>query len=330
MSNYHRNYIEVIADSHFDLGIKLGSLFHKQITTSLNYMREDKDWNRNLIQSQKLLKLSQEFFPQIVEEVQGYAKSLGIGEVEMFQLTIEDEYQQKKHGRCTTIVSNGGDFIAHNEDWDPWSKDAICLVKKTIDKKSIFEFYYYGTLGGNSISINNNGIIQAINSLSHIDHNVGIPKNIIARWLSASRALENDLEKLQTIPRSSGHHHTLIDNENIFSVESTAQKLDMLAVCSPFIHTNHYLRSLKTLEREKIDYSQQRFDYASKYTTDYMSEKELKRLLKSQELGNKKSLFNERTIGQMIIDRKQHVAMVWMAQESERGWVRYPLEVTHG
>lgn len=324
---FHKNYFEVEACDHFDLGFQLGKLFQEHVHASLRELKNSHSYSKSLSAAQKYFSIVQKYIPSAAQEVEGYAKGAKVKVIEMFLLAIEDEFSTQKSGRCTTMVTNRGKLIGHNEDWDIWAKDSLCLLRKKIKDTSILEFFYLSTLGGNSISYSSHRLLQAINSVSHCDVQPGIPKNIISRWLQESRDIENDLERLGALPRSSGHHHLLANDKNIYSVELSAREKDIRPVKSPFAHTNHYLGPLKELECEEIDFSYDRYRCATKYLQEYMSERELRFLMESSEQGAQKSLYNERTIGQMIINCDTNEAKVWMAREKERGWVTYPLVI---
>jgi hypothetical protein len=48
-------------------------------------------------------------------------------------------------------------------------------------------------------------------------------------------------------------------------------------------------------------------------------------LLDDRSQGTSKSLFNERTIGRMIIDQKSKLVMIWLLREKELGWINYSI-----
>src|SRR5690606_27823275 len=123
--------------------------------------------------------------------------------------------------------TNGGKLLLHNEDWDPEAANAVCVLEKTVGELTILELYYYGIpLGGSAVSINSNGTIQAINSLDHSDREVGVPKVVIARWLSESRDIVANLELIRGISRASGYNHVLVSRDGqLFDVECSATEM---------------------------------------------------------------------------------------------------------
>ena len=98
------------------------------------------------------------------------------------------------HEKCTTFVINNGQKLSPIMKIGKDSKNDIYILRKTIKDTTLLELYYYNTLGGISISINSFGLVQAINTLEHIDSQIGVPRNIIARWLSETKDPEMDYE----------------------------------------------------------------------------------------------------------------------------------------
>jgi predicted choloylglycine hydrolase len=323
----HKNYFEITAKSNYELGVKEGLLFGQHLHKTILKKNRAKDWKKKVEFAAKFLPATKKFFPQYIEELEGYAKGADAPFMELWALSLEDDLAVNKN-KCTTFVTNNGLLIGHNEDWDPKSTDSICILKKTIKNLSIFEIFYLNTLGGNAISINSNGIIQAINSQHYLDGRMkGVPKNVIARWMSETDSPQKGFNKLKSISRSSAFTHTLIDLKGrIISIETTALLQNISHPASPFIHTNHYLSDLKKFENKKgLRNSFERYKSAGKGIRPRMSVKSLMRLMRDKSKGKLNSLFNNKTIAQMIIDIKKMRAYVWLKRENKRGWVRYDL-----
>ena len=323
----HTNYHEIKADSYFDLGLKEGQLFSSQLNESIENKKQLKNWESKLRKSKDYFALTEEAFPHLIEELQGYAKGAGVKFEDLWALSLEDELFDID--KCTTAITNDGKLIAHNEDWDANSKNAICVVKKSIPNLTILELFYYNTLGGNSISINSNGFVQTINTLTHTDkQNPGIPRNITARWLSETSNPINDFKRFASLQRSAGYSHNFINPQGeIWSVESSAEKKNISQVASPYVHTNHYLTDLKTLENnDNSSGTFDRYKYAIRKITKSMSLNQMKELMSDGSQGRKISLFNERTIARMIIDIENLKAYIWLLREDDKGWIDYDID----
>ena len=325
----HDNYYEINASSYFELGCIEGEYFNEFLDYSIEEQRNFSDWKRKIQQSLPYLKYTKESFPHLIEEIEGIAKSTENSIEELFTLMIEDELSETTvNGRCTTLATNNGLMIAHNEDWDTDASEAVCVLKKSVLDKTFLELYYIGTLGGNSISINSHGIIQTINTLSQLDKQIGIPRNILSRWMSETSDPISSLNKFKNIKGASGYHHLLISmNGDVWGLESTGTQHIFSRPSLPFVHTNHYLSSLKKYEdNSDMDFSQTRYSDAVRLIGNEMSIEQMKSLLSNNERGNQKSIFNERTIAKMIIDLQKFEAYIWLDREKIKGWIKYPLD----
>jgi len=322
----HTNYFEIEANSFFDLGVNKGRLFKKQLVNSIKKEKQDKLWGKRLEKSKEYLNFTIKSFPNLVEELKGYAKGAGVQFEEVWALSLEDELDDVD--KCTTIITNNGKLVAHNEDWSANSKDAICVLKKTIKDLTIFELFYYNTLGGNSISVNSHGIVQSINTLSHTDKRVGIPRNVIARWFSQTKSPQNDYSKLSTLTNSAGYSHNFINPQGeIWNIESSAFKHELSKIASPFVHTNHYLTEKKELENNNnLSGTFDRYKHASENIKKSMSLVDVQNLMSDESKGKKISIFNERTIARMIVDLESFAIHIWLLRESKKGWVKYDMD----
>jgi hypothetical protein len=323
----HRNYFEIEADSYFELGLCKGELFGDFLHETLDERRDEPDWKADRRRAGAYLGAATQVFPHLVEELRGYAEGAGAAFDDLWLLCLEDELEEEEAEKCTTIVTNGGSLIAHNEDWDAGAEDSICVLRKTVAGLTVFELTYLNTLGGNSISINGHGFVHAINSLTHTDHQVGVPKNLVARWLSETRAPDRDVHGLAALRRASGYHHCLVALDGrLWSVECSATRQALVRPEAPFVHTNHFLTRLSAWEGERrVTGTRARYRCASANVRDAMSLEEVKRLAGDTSEGRTKSIFNDRTIARMIIDLPGMTAHVWLRREAAKGWLAYPL-----
>jgi len=173
-------------------------------------------------------------------------------------------------------------MVAHNEDWCTESKDDICILKKFIWDLVILEIFYYNTFWGNSISVNSNGIIQAVNTLTYSKkQKYGIPRNVISRWLSETINPIKDFKKFKKFKRSAWYNHNFISSKwLIWDLESSSKKQIILNVTSPFIHTNHCLSNLNSREENNNLFSTfERYEYAKKNIKKTFSVSDCKKLM---------------------------------------------------
>lgn len=325
----HQHYYELEADSYHELGVRRGELFGDSLRRTLGERRRQRDWQNVVEQAKTYLKPSEAAFPQYVDELRGYAEAGGAAFDDLWALSLEDEVTDDHYERCTTVVTNHGALIAHNEDWDEDAEDQICIIRKRVGDLRSFELYYLNTLGGNAISINSNGYVHAVNSLTHTDKQVGVPKNLVARWLSETKSPDADYEKLAQLQRASGYHHTIVSLDGrIWSIECSATKQKLVRPELPFVHTNHFLTDLKQFEgrrRELVPGTRTRYRQAEDNVEESMSVDDVEELVSDDSEGDYESVFNERTIGRAIVDVRSMAANIWMLREENKGWLTYDL-----
>lgn len=327
----HVNYFAFQADNHYDLGLQFGAHFKDAVQAKMNRIVRDESWSLKLKRAGEYLTVTNAYFPQYVAEIEGYARSAGVDFLEFWARSLEDEFSYYQEGHCTSVVTNDGKLISHNEDWAKDAADEIYVIQKTVGKRTILELNYFMTLGGNSASINSYGYTHLINTLTHSDWQFGIPRNVVARFMSETRDPVRDFGKLESIKRATGYNHNIINLDgHIWNIESTSKEQVLLEPNSPFVHTNHYLsEQLKPREAEQTPSTFRRYEGASQRVRPHMFKEELMELVDDHSFGPDLSIFNERTIARMIVDLERMVANMWLLREASRGWVEYPLDFVH-
>jgi hypothetical protein len=321
----HKFYFEINADTHYELGLAEGKLFAQEALSAIDANR-DSARESKLKLAERYLPEVEKIFPQYVDELRGYADGAKIAFKDLWALSLESDLEDQD--RCTTFITDKGRLIGHNED-SAGDENRVCLLKKTIKDLTVFEIFYLNTLGGNAISINSHGIIQAINALSQNDkRNSGIPRNVIGRWLSETQSPEETMHRFSSFERASGYCHNFIDmSGKVWNLESSATEHVFSEINSPFAHTNHYLTGLKKFEaNDNSTFTYKRYESAVSGLGSAMSASQLKKLMTDGSDGPIQSLMNERTVAQMIIDAEKRIASVWLARETNLGWVDYNLD----
>lgn len=323
----HTNFFTFQADTNYELGLQLGSHFRSEVQAKMSVIVRDEAWALTLERAKEYLVATEADFPQYVEEIRGYAKGAAVDFLEFWARSLEDEFSFFRGEHCTSIITNDGKLIAHNEDWATDAADQICIIQKTVDGLTIFELNYFLTLGGNSASINSHGFVQLINTLTHTDWQMGAPRNVIARFMSETGDPVRDFERLRSVKRSTGYNHTIIGLDGaMWNMETTAKHQVLLQPRSPFVHTNHYLSSqLSSFEAAVGATTRRRYEVASTRVQPHMSVQQLMDVTNDTTQGPDLSIFNERTIARMIINLEQRVAHCWLAREADKGWIAYPL-----
>src|SRR4030042_2725817 len=241
----HKNYFVFVADNYRELGFQIGRRFQVQAHSALDKNSDIKNPKIQKI-SREMLALSQNHFPDYIDELKGYAQGAKVDFLSLWIQSLETDvflYDQISPAKCTTIITNQGKLIGHNEDaFTPDQKDEVCVVRKTIKGRSSLEIFYYNSLGGSAVGVNAHGFTQTINTLFFTKTQMGLPKSVSARFLFDTHDPLKDIEILKKIKRSTGYSHNLVNLESkVWNVVVTADKINVAQPDFPFIHTNHCL-----------------------------------------------------------------------------------------
>ena len=128
MSHYH--YHEIEAANPAECGHELGKLFGPIIRDYIEHGRACKSWRDRKARAKVLLSLTARHFPSYIGELSAYAAGAGVELLDLWTISIEDELEHRAEEKCTTVVTNSGRLIAHNEDWSPDAVEDICILKK--------------------------------------------------------------------------------------------------------------------------------------------------------------------------------------------------------
>ena len=321
----HKNYHEFYADSHYDLGLKMGEAFADKAQEAIAEAKKD-HWEQRIAIGKQQFEVTKKYFPDYISEIEGYSKGAQIDFMDLWTINIESDAFLEEGAKCTNLVTNFGKLIGHNEDADePGYENNVCVVKKTINDLTILEIYYYNTLGGNSVGVNSFGFAQSLNTLLFTETTIGVPKNVIGRFLSDTKNPENDINTVLTIPRASGYNHNIINTKGeIWNLELTNLNGHLTKPKSPFVHSNHRLSTSTTYPDDYGTIS--RLKYFQENVKQHMSAEEVIAIQENSSLGSNLSVFNERTIGKMLIDFDQMETRIWLLREKELGWVSYSLD----
>jgi hypothetical protein len=325
----HINYHRVSASTHFELGGKLAQLFKASFKRKYSLFIKSNSLNKTLLsQSKKYASITSKYFPLHIEELKGYAQGLGV-EFELFwYLYLHDDYIIPPE-KCTSCFSSDGNIIGHNEDNLASLDNEIAIVEKTIDGVTTLGLHYYNGLGGDACSINSFGYVQTINTLHNVDSRIGVPRNVIARWFSETKNPRSDYDLVKKIPQSSGYSYSFCNQKGeVINIETTATKSEITAPLLPFVHTNHYLLpSLKKYEKQTTHpgNSIERCGFASKHIQSVSTAKDMMKLLESVSSLPSNDRRESGTIARMVFDLKRKHIWCWLARESSRGWIQYPI-----
>jgi len=235
--------------SHHDMGFKLGECCKDLAESMMEDMRirvkaAGLTLDRAVSNARKHLPFAEEFDPEYVEWVRGYAEGSGFKFEDLFLYFC----QESAGSLCTDIAvnnevtSDGSVLSAHTEDWYPIDEKHVVLVRGKPKGEPAFLAM---TLGGLQIDcgLNSAGISVTQNSLVQSDVRIGVPKEFVARKILASKIIGDAIRAAIPEKRGSSYNNNLCDSSGeIYSLEGSATDFCALYAHEGYlVHTNHYL-----------------------------------------------------------------------------------------
>ncbi|MFH1754733.1 MAG: C45 family peptidase [Candidatus Latescibacterota bacterium] len=241
--------------SHRDIGRTIGAAMKEQI---LGLLDLSPDYAQSVAYAngngrgtvRKMLDHTQAHFPQLIEELEGMAESLGVPFASLFAFNCRSEIDVlTSPPGCSTIAlrEEGRMILVHNEDGGDVNIGRMFLAKVTPPSGVSFLVYVYpGLLPGNGPGFNQFGIVQTTNYIQPLAVADGVPRYILARAVLESKSLDDALAIATMTPRAFSWHYNLASlvEGRVLSVETIAHpepKHDILEVEGVYIHTNHLL-----------------------------------------------------------------------------------------
>ncbi|MDP2439577.1 MAG: C45 family peptidase [archaeon] len=329
--SFHSSYVELETETHFEMGLKLGQLLGPQLRRLLTSKTSEPGWPARRQEGVRRLALcDRDPFRGYLLELQGYALAARVCFEDLWTAALEDDLGAD---RCTSLITNDGQLVGHNEDWDAEAQNSLFVLRRTVAGFTVLELFYFYTMGGGGASVNSAGVVQIINSLCHRDHREGTPGALLARRLSETADPQADYASL--IQSSDGGRglcfsHTFAKPDGgLFNIETSSLASAAIQPSAPFVHANHYLiPEMQQFEATtNSTHTLQRYSAGIELVRPHMEVDELLSLLSDTSAGPTASIFNERTIGRVVFDRSAQVAKIWLRREAERGWVDYPFPV---
>jgi isopenicillin-N N-acyltransferase-like protein len=205
--------------------------------------RRSMDWGKALVGAGKHVPFVEEYNPDQLAFIRGFAKGSGIPFEELFVLNCLDE-----KGLCTDVMVNGevtddgSVYSAHTEDWTVKSQEFLVLVKaKPKGGPTALVMTHAGLewiTGMNSAGISLTG-----NSLYMNDIRVGVPKLMIAPKVLASKTIGAALAAATPPHRASSYNNNIGHSSGeLYNVEGSATDFAVLYPKDGYlVHANHYL-----------------------------------------------------------------------------------------
>ena len=270
--------ILVEGENNEEFGANLGEEFKNSAQARWKKELAMPDWQSRLNYALSLLPQTEKYSPNYIRELQAYAKATGIPFKDLWTISLEQEVGDDENDHCTSMVTNNGNLIGHNEDFEPGAQDHISILRSRIGNLIRFELFYEHTLGGSGITVNSNGFVHVVNTLSHRRRRPGVPKHVITRFLSETENPIHDLAHVKMLKRHAGYSHTFINKKgHILNAEFSAANARLGFRLAPWVRTNHYLS--KSMENEEI--GEHRYDSAMRLAT---AQKRLRPIMTTEEL----------------------------------------------
>jgi isopenicillin-N N-acyltransferase-like protein len=226
------------------LGDACGDLVGRMLSSTKTQLKaKGMDMAKGRALASKFLPYAEEYDPEQVEFLKGYAEAAGISFEDLFVHFCLDET-----GFCTDIAVNGdttsdGSVLsAHTEDWSTDFEGHVVLVRCRPTKGPR---YIALSLCGAEVDcgMNSEGISFTGNSLYPDDIRVGVPKMFTSRRILASRSMGEAFEAAFPAKRASSYNHNFCHRSGeMFSVEGSATDFAVIPGDEGWlIHTNHYI-----------------------------------------------------------------------------------------
>ena len=243
-----------VSGKPYDMGVQAGrkcaskaKAYKKTLAESIQFYT-GMDWKRAVEQSKLYLPHARDFYPDFVEEIEGYSEGAGMPFQEVFSLCCHELLSPLGFKGCTDVVvsddvtADGSVLAGHNEDWDARCLPMVVLLRARPSKKPSFICSsYVGLLP--STGMNDKGICLTGNALSPNDTRIGIPKVFPVRKTMEARRIGEALAWAMPKERASSYNNICSDrNGEIYSLEGSATDCAWLYAYDGYlVHTNHYL-----------------------------------------------------------------------------------------
>lgn len=254
MAKAARLQVVEVSGKPYDMGLQAGKkcssrakAYRKAIGESIEFYT-GMGWKRAVEQSKRYLPYAKDFYPDFVEEIEGYSEGAGMPFQEAFSLCCHELLSPLGFKGCTDVVASDdvtadeSVLVGHNEDWDARCLPMVVLLHARPSKKPSFICTSYAGLLP-STGMNDKGICLTGNALSPNDSRVGIPKLFPVRKTMEARRIGDALAWAMPGERASSYNNICSDrNGEIYSLEGSATDCAWLYAFDGYlVHTNHYV-----------------------------------------------------------------------------------------
>ena len=192
--------------------------------------------------------------PAIADEIRGLAEGADIDPAEAMLLQYRRELisDQHENGECSLFASHApgqAGVLAQNIDL-PQAMAPLCRLfhidGSATGHPDILMTGFAGLCG--YMGMNSAGLAIGINFVLSRGWQPGISPYLLVRHLLTLESVDAALQALAQLPRSSSRCLTLLDRQQLATVEMSTQQLSVVKTAAPgqahhAYHTNHYLHA---------------------------------------------------------------------------------------
>ncbi len=233
-------------------GLSEGSVIRSFLADDFSHINANRTkklpWEKILDRVQEHKWIIEQDVPLLAKELRGLADGAGISYDEAILLQMRREIVGKSSlasGECSLIakLEQQEAVIAQTVDQNPVMAALgrifrICSSDQNIPE--ILMFSFSGLLG--FLGMNSAGLGIGINFVSSDDWKPGVSPYLLIRHLLQLRSLEECLQALRQIRRSSSRSFTICDRSHLAIVEMTSDNLRVTRG-SKLVRTNHFLHA---------------------------------------------------------------------------------------
>jgi len=194
------------------------------------------------------------YAPELEEEIEGIAEGAGRLKDEILMLAT---YWELMYGHalvtphhCTAVALSGRmtaddvTFVGQNNDeaLEPWGTDFSKIVFARPESGPSFVAYTYPGFVG-QMGLNSDGIALCVNALISDEHTFGVPFQVITREILRQRSIGDAVNAVMRAKKRASSGNLLIADKNgeIYDLETTPNRYDILYSSERMVHTNHFI-----------------------------------------------------------------------------------------
>lgn len=247
-------YVEA-GGTNYEVGLVLGEFSRDRLPAFLHHPKIEEERARVLAEPRVLsdsLRAAGRRYPRLMDELRGIADGAGqkLQDLFIFNWRPRVRHAPAAEG-CTTLIAPKADrvLMAHNEDWPTGTNDVFLARLRYDGGADVLAVCYHGYLPGLSASINQYGLVQALNNVVTRDCGAGVPLTLINRASLEAASIDEAIAVVSQTGRADSENFNFAQGAHAVYVETTAADFEVVQVTAPAVHTNHLLvERLKPLD----------------------------------------------------------------------------------